>query len=83
MKIENITIKRRQIYFSDREFADINNARCWLKSALQFTRNNELQRAVDELQRAVDELENVLNNIKIQDSGKYYILNEEILRDDA
>lgn len=76
MKIENITIKRRQIYFSDREFADINNARCWLKSALQFTRNNELQ-------RAVDELENVLNNIEIQDSGKYYILNEEILRDDA
>lgn len=76
MKIENITIKRRQIYFSDREFADINNARCWLKGALQFTRNNELQ-------RAVDELENVLNNIEIQDSGKYYILNEEILRDDA
>lgn len=76
MKIENITIKRQQIYFSDREFADINNARCWLKSALQFTRNNELQ-------RAVDELENVLNNIEIQDSGKYYILNEEILRDDA
>lgn len=76
MKIENITIKRRQISFSDREFADINNARCWLKSALQFTRNNELQ-------RAVDELENVLNNIEIQDSGKYYILNEEILRDDA
>lgn len=30
MKVENITIKRRQISFSDKEFADINNARCWL-----------------------------------------------------
>lgn len=76
MKIENITIKRRQIYFSDREFADINNARCWLKSALQFTRDNKLQ-------RAVDELENILGNIEIQDDGNCYILNEEILRDDA
>lgn len=76
MKIENITIKRRQISFSDKEFADINNARCWLRNALQFTQNNELQ-------RAVDELENVLGNIEIQDDGNCYILNEEILRDDA
>lgn len=76
MKIENITIKRRQISFSDKEFADINNARYWLRNALQFTQDNELQ-------RAVDELENVLNNIEIQDSGNCYILNEEILRDDA
>lgn len=76
MKVENITIKRRQISFSDKEFADINNARCWLRNALQFTRNNELQ-------RAVDELENVLGNIEIQDDGNCYILNEEILRDDA
>lgn len=76
MKIENITIRRRQISFSDKEFADINNARCWLRNALQFTQNKELQ-------RAVDELENVLNNIEIQDSSNYYILNEEILRDDA
>jgi hypothetical protein len=76
MKVENITIKRRQISFSDKEFADINNARCWLRNALQFTRNNELQ-------RAVDELENVLSNIEIQDIGNCYILNEEILRDDA
>lgn len=76
MKIENITIKRRQISFSDKEFVDINNARCWLRNALQFTQDKELQ-------RAVDELENVLNNIEIQDNGNYYILNEEILRDDA
>lgn len=76
MKIENITIKRRQISFSDKKFADINNARCWLRNALQFTQNNELQ-------RAVDELENILGNIEIQDDGNCYILNEEILRDDA
>lgn len=76
MKIENITIKRRQISFSDKEFADINNARCWLRNALQFTQNNELQ-------RAVDELENILGSIEIQDDGNCYILNEEILRDDA
>lgn len=76
MKIENITIKRRQISFSDKEFIDINNARCWLRNALQFTQDKELQ-------RAVDELENVLNNIEIQDNGKYYVLSEEILRDDA
>lgn len=76
MKIENITIKRRQISFSDKEFADINNARCWLGNALQFTRDNKLQ-------RAVDELENILGNIEIQDDGNCYILNEEILRDDA
>ena len=62
MKIENITIKRRQISFSDKEFADINNARRWLGNALQFTRDNKLQ-------RAVDELGNVLSNIEIQDSG--------------
>lgn len=76
MKVENITIKRRQISFSDKEFDDINNARCWLGNALQFTRDNKLQ-------RAVDELGNILSNIEIQDSGNCYILNEEILRDDT
>lgn len=76
MKVENITIKRRQISFSDKEFIDINNARRWLKNALQITQDKELQ-------RAVDELENVLNNIEIQDNGKYYVFSEEIWRDDA
>lgn len=47
-----------------------------MRNALQFTLDNELQ-------RAVDELENVLSNIEIQDDGHCYILNEEILRDDA
>lgn len=76
MKIENVTIQRRQIVFSDREIADINNARCWLRDALKLASNNELQ-------RAVDELENILGNIEIQDDGHYYILSEEIWRDDA
>ena len=76
MKIENITIKRRQISFSDKEFTDINNAQCWLRNALQITQDKELQ-------RAVDELENVLNNIEIQDNGNYYVFSEEIWRDDA
>lgn len=76
MKIENITIKRRQISFSDKEFIDISNARRWLRNALQITQDTELQ-------RAVDELENVLNNIEIQDNGKYYVFSEEIWRDDA
>ena len=76
MKVENITIKRRQISFSDKEFIDISNARRWLRKALQITHDKELQ-------RAVDELENVLNNIKIQDNGKYYVCSEESWRDDA
>ena len=76
MKVENITIKRRQISFSDKEFIDINNARRWLRNALQITQDKELQ-------RAVDELENVLNNIEIQDNGKYYVFSEEIWRNDA
>ena len=42
MKVENITIKRRQISFSDKEFIDINNARRWLRNALQITQDKEL-----------------------------------------
>lgn len=76
MKIENITIKRRQISFSDKEFIDINNAQCQLRNALQVTQDKESQ-------RAVDELENVLNNIEIQDNSKYYVLSEEVWSDDA
>ena len=76
MKVEKVTVEKRQIVFSDREFNDILNARCWLKNSLQFTENNELQ-------RAVDALEVVLDNIGIHDDGNYYILSEEIWRDDA
>ena len=76
MKVEKVTVEKRQIVFSDTEFNDILNARRWLKNSLQFTENNELQ-------RAVDALEVVLDNIGIHDDGNYYILNEEIRRDDA
>lgn len=76
MKVEKVTVEKRQIVFSDSEFNDIFNARRWLKNSLQFTENNELQ-------RAVDALEVVLDNIGIHDDGNYYILSEEIRRDDA
>ena len=76
MKVEKVTVEKRQIIFSDSEFNDILNARRWLKNSLQFTENNELQ-------RAVDALEVVLDNIGIHDDGNYYILSEEIWRDDA
>ncbi len=76
MKVEKVTVEKRQIVFSDTEFNDILNARRWLKNSLQFTENNELQ-------RAVDALEVVLDNIGIHDDGNYYILSEEIRRDDA
>ena len=76
MKVEKVTVEKRQIVFSDTEFNDILNARRWLKNSLQFTENNELQ-------RAVDALEVVLDNIGIHDDGNYYILSEEMRRDDA
>ena len=76
MKVEKVTVEKTQIVFSDLEFNDILNARRWLKNSLQFTENNELQ-------RAADALEVVLDNIGIHDDGKYYILSEEIWRDDA
>ena len=76
MKVEKVTVEKRQIVFSDTEFNDILNARRWLKNSLQFTENNELQ-------RAADALEVVLDNIGIHDDGNYYILSEEIRRDDA
>ena len=76
MRVEKVTVEKRQIVFSDPEFNDILNARRWLKNSLQFTENNELQ-------RAVDALEVVLDNIGIHDDGNYYILSEEVRRDDA
>ena len=76
MRVEKVTVEKRQIVFSDTEFNDILNARRWLKNSLQFTENNELQ-------RAVDALEVVLDNIGIHDNGNYYVLSEEVRRDDA
>ena len=77
MKIEKVTIERKQLVFSDSEFRDINNARCWLGNAAQCAPN------ILELQRAVDALNVILANIEIQNGGNYYILNEEVWRDDA
>ena len=76
MRVEKVTVEKRQIVLSDTEFNDILNARRWLKNSLQFTENNELQ-------RAVDALEVVLDNIGIHDDGNHYILSEEIWSDDA
>ena len=76
MKVEKVTIERRQIVFSDREFSDINNARIHLENALQFTQDHELQ-------QAVNALETILKNINIQEDGNYYFLEEETWRDDA
>ena len=76
MRVEKVTVEKRQIVFSDPELSDILNARRWLKNSLQFTENNELQ-------RAADALEVVLDNIGIHDNGNYYVLSEEVRRDDA
>ena len=76
MKVENVTIERKQIVFTNREFTDINNAQCWLKNALQYTKD-------DKLKKAVEALEDILNNIEIRDIGRYYIFSEEVLSDDA
>lgn len=76
MKVENVTIERKQIVFTNREFIDINNAQCWLKNALQYTKD-------DKLKKAVEALEDILNNIEIRDIGRYYIFSEEVWSDDA
>ena len=76
MKVENVTIERKQIVFTNREFTDINNAQCWLKNALQCTKD-------DKLKKAVEALEDILNNIEIRDIGRYYIFSEEVWSDDA
>lgn len=77
MKIEKVTIERKQLVFSDSEFSDINNALCWLRNAALCAPN------ILELQRAVDALKVILTNIKIRNAGNYYILNEEVWRDGA
>ena len=77
MRVEKVTVEKRQIVFSDTEFNDINNARYWLVSALRFAPED-----ID-LQRVVNELENILDRIDIQDNGNYYVLSEEVWRDDA
>lgn len=75
MKIENITIKRRQIVLEDKEFRAINNACCYLKNACNLVANS-----VD-LENAVSALENILNRIEIED--KYILILEESKENDA
>ena len=76
MKVEKVTIEKKQIVFTNREFTDINNAQCWLKTALQYTKE-------DKLKKVVEALEDILNNIEIRDIGRYYIFGEEVWEDDA
>lgn len=68
MKIENITIKRRQIAFEDKEFRAINNA-CGLVASSM------------DLENAVSALENILNRIEIED--KCILILEESKENDA
>ena len=75
MKIENITIKRRQIVLEDKEFREINNAYCYLKNACNLVRSSM------DLENAVSALETVLNRIDIE--NKYVLILEESKESDA
>lgn len=75
MKIENITIKRRQIVLEDKEFREINNAYCYLKNACNLVTSSM------DLENAVSALETVLNRIDIGD--KYVLILEESKESDA
>ena len=75
MKIENITIKRRQIVLEDIEFRAINNACCYLKNACNLVTSSM------DLENAVSALETVLNRIDIED--KYVLILEESKESDA
>lgn len=75
MKIENITIKRRQIVLEDKEFREINNAYCYLKNACNLVPSSM------DLENAVCALETVLNRIDIED--KYVLILEESKKSDA
>lgn len=75
MKVENITIKRRQIALEDKEFRAINNACCYLKNACNLVTSSM------DLENAVSALETVLNRIEIED--KYILILEESKENDA
>lgn len=75
MKIENITIKRRQIVLEDKEFRAINNACCYLKNACGLVTNSM------DLENAVSALEDILNRIEIKD--KCILILEESKENDA
>ena len=75
MKIENITIKKRQIVLEDKEFREINNAYCYLKNACNLVRSSM------DLENAVSALETVLKRIDFED--KYVLILEESKESDA
>lgn len=75
MKVENITIKRRQIVLEDREFRAIDNACCYLKNAYNLVTSSM------DLENAVSALETVLSRIEIED--KYILILEESKESDA
>lgn len=76
MKIESVKIKRAQIIFSKEELKDMRNACKHLETALSLARDMYLD-------NAVSAMEDVLNHIDIEGGGEYFLLDEEILRDDA
>lgn len=75
MRIENVTIKRRQIILDDKEFSAINNACCYLKDAYNLVTTSM------DLENAISALETVLNRIEIED--KYILILEESKENDA
>lgn len=75
MKVENITIKRRQIVLEDREFSAIHNACCYLKNAYNLVTNSM------DLENAISALDTVLSRIEIED--KYILILEESKESDA
>lgn len=76
MKIESVKIKRAQIIFSKEELKDMRNACKHLETALSLASDMYLN-------DAVSAMEDVLNHIDIEGGGEYFLLDEEILRDDA
>ena len=64
MKVEKVTVEKRQIVFSNL----VHNARYWLKNALQFAPEDI------NLQKVVDELGNILDRIDIR-----YVENNRII----
>ena len=55
MRVEKVTVEKRQIVFSNL----VHNARYWLKNALQFAPEDI------NLQKVIDELGNILDRIDI------------------
>ena len=76
MKIESVKIKRAQIIFSKEELKDMRNACKHLETALSLASDMYLD-------NAVSAMEDFLNHIDIEGGGEYFLLDEEILRDDA